>query len=142
MMVKLLNYAGYDAEKEDYFVEIQRKRWYMDELRGGGKSVPREPKSLMTMAQLSNFQNVTYEAASLAEVENWVRYQMGRKETRPAWKNTGFGQKVLEGFQEVTILAKGAAEIAKLERRHLEIAMLRRYAGYLVRWYVAKGGQQ
>jgi hypothetical protein len=105
----------------------------LDQLRGV-RNVP-------FMTQLNNLAGVARETSSPAVVENWVRYQMGRRDTARAWKDTGIGDAVLYGLSQVKELA-GAVAAEPKQSRHVEIAMIRRYAGYLARWYVAKGGQQ
>lgn len=104
-------------------------------------------KESLGTAQLSNFLGVTLETGSVAAIVNWVRYQMGRKETKSAWENTNLGKYVLEGIEEMRqwaiAVAKSLYEQPK-SREVLEIhlKMIRLYAGYLKRWYIAEGGQK
>lgn len=106
-------------------------------------------KGAIGTTQLSNFLGVTLETGSVAAIVNWVRYQMGRRETSKAWRDTGLGEGVLRGIEEIgkwaTEIAKEVYQVAEPKpRQRLEIyvALVRLYAGYLKRWYVAEGGQQ
>jgi hypothetical protein len=101
----------------------------------------------MKLAQLNNFLGVTLEARSPAAVMNWVRYQMGRRETERAWGRSGFGEQVSQDIGKIRrkLVKKIAKDVYAEPEKHLQevhMALLRRYAGYLKRWYVAKGGQQ
>ncbi len=100
----------------------------------------------MRLAQLNNFLNVTLEARSPAVVLNWVRYQMGRRETRRAWGKSGFGEQVTQDIRKIRreLVGKITEDIyaePQAHRQEVHLALLRRYAGYLKRWYVARGGQ-
>lgn len=95
------------------------------------------------MNQLNNLANVAREASGPAVVENWVRYQMGRRETQRTWgDDTGFGKNVLQGLHEIHELVDGLDLENRGAQREAEMTMIRRYTGYLVRWFVAKGGQE
>ena len=94
-------------------------------------------------SQLSNFQNLTRETDSQAVVENWVRYQMGR--TGQHWDKTGLGKQVLACSQLFAEKAKAFATQVPTEQRENDIAdfygqMMRRYAGYLRRAFIAHKG--
>lgn len=101
----------------------------------------------MQLAQLNNFLGVTLEAQSPAVIVNWVRYQMGRRETERAWGKSGFGEQVTQDIKKIRReLVERIAEDIYAEPdayfQEVHLALLRRYAGYLKRWYVAKGGQK
>lgn len=94
-------------------------------------------------AQFSNFQGVTQETGSVAVIVNWVRYQMGRRESQRAWKEARLGQNVLESIEAMRAYANTIARtVHKPEptpRQVLEIhlKLVRMYAGYLRRWFIA-----
>jgi len=148
MMRKLLNYDGYDSQQRDYYIEQRERKWYREELRQKGRNKPREPRPVMETSQINNFLGVTLETSSPAVVENWVRYQMGRKETRKAWGNTGLGEQVVADIHKIKQeIAGPVAEQAFGDRsgehvRQAHIALVQLYAGYLKRWFVARGGQK
>lgn len=104
----------------------------------------------MKLAQLNNFLGVTLATGSVAAISNWVRYQMGRRETSRAWRMGGFGDDVLKAIdqcrgwaKEIALdLTQDDAEAAKVQVQEIHVALVRLYAGYLKRWFVAKGGQQ
>lgn len=103
-------------------------------------------RSLKT-AQLSNLLAVAQQTTSPAAVANWVRYQMGRGETRRAWKQSGLGDDILRRIEEMSRWAQEAGqtlygkEVTAEQIMALHVALIRQYVGYLRRWFVAKGGQ-
>jgi hypothetical protein len=105
-------------------------------------------KGKMRTAQLSNFLGVTLETNSVAAIANWVRYQMGRKETKEAWQTGDFGREVLGHIDKMYGWAKeianrefGGAEASQHYVLPTHVALVRLYAGYLKRCFVARGGQ-
>ncbi len=101
----------------------------------------------LKLSQLSNLLAVSLETNSPAAIANWIRYQMGRKETRYAWDNTGLGKSILENLQEMSqwaqdISRKLYGDKVKTEQiMTIYVGLIQQYVGYLRRWYVAKGGQ-
>lgn len=101
----------------------------------------------LRLGQLNNLLGVARETNSPAVVVNWVRYQMGRRETQAGWGESGLGKQV---ESDIKALEASARQIAQPvfgndspdSIRQAHIALVRRYAGYLKRWFVAKGGQQ
>ena len=97
--------------------------------------------------QLSNMLSVTQATDDgVAAVVNWVRYQMGRRETSRAWKQTGLGDQVLKSIREMAPEAHALAEKiygqpTEAQIRQIHLAMIRQYVGYMRRWFVARGGQ-
>ena len=93
--------------------------------------------------QLSNLLNVALETNSVAVVENWVRYQMGRPDTRRVWKDTKLGNEVIKQFKQIIGFAEKAtktafsADATKDHVRSAIISMVRLYVGYLRRAYIA-----
>jgi len=137
-----LAYDGYDDVKRDNYIWIKGTRRYRKDLEKGGRGIPKPPKPVMDLSQLNNYLGVTRETESPAVVRNWLLYQMGRKETQKGWGGSGLGQKVLRDMQRIHQLAEETVSDSPRLRRHAEIMLLQRYAGYLVRWFVARGGQQ
>lgn len=147
MMVKLLKYEGYDEQRQDYYIEHQGRKWYRADLKHR-KRPPREPRAVMELSQINNFLGVALETSSPTVVENWVRYQMGRRETQKAWSDTSLGDQIVADIHrikqdmagQVAEQAFGDQSDAHVQQAH--IALVRLYAGYLKRWFVAKGGQR
>ena len=109
----------------------------------------REPRPVMELSQINNLLGVTLETSSPTVVTNWVRYQMGRKETREAWGGTGLGKQVVADINKIkNDMANEVARAAFSDQvgdQHIQMAhitLVRLYAGYLKRWFVAKGGQK
>lgn len=98
--------------------------------------------------QLSNMLAVTQATDdSVAAIVNWVRYQMGKRETSRAWKQSGLGDKVISCIREMNPEAKALAatlydEPTETQVRRVHVAMIRQYAGYMRRWFIARGGQE
>lgn len=102
----------------------------------------------LRLGQFSNLLGVALETQSPLVVTNWLRYQMGRidRATQP-WRSSGLGEQVIKDIENV--LAASALTIAKDVFgsddkdyvRKVQIALTRRYIGYLRRWFVARGGQ-
>lgn len=109
--------------------------------------IKKKKNKTLKSSQLSNLLAVALDTSSPAAVANWVRYQMGRKETEWAWKETGLGNDVLD---EIKKLGKTAQKIGKdlygkdiktEQIMDIHMVLIRQYVGYLRRWFVAKGGQ-
>jgi hypothetical protein len=85
--------------------------------------------------------------SSPAAIVNWIRYQMGRRETRRAWGDTGLGNDVIrkiEGMRpQVEEIANQIYDGSPSNQEFLEIyvAMIQQYVGYMRRWFIARGGQ-
>jgi len=95
------------------------------------------------LSQMSELLNVALQAPSASAVAAWVRYQVGRSATREVWSEAGLGKAVLA---DVTWLRGEARDLAgKVYARdqreegepELWIALMRRYAGWLRRRFVA-----
>jgi hypothetical protein len=97
--------------------------------------------------QFSNLLAVALATDSVNAIVNWVYYQMGRRETRQAWKQTGLGDDIINRINRMRGNAAEAAqrvygeEATNDQIRAIHVAMVRLYVGYLRRWFVAKGGQ-
>ncbi|MCA9897246.1 MAG: hypothetical protein KC433_03605 [Anaerolineales bacterium] len=113
------------------------------------KKIVKDRNGLKT-AQLNNLLGVAQESPSVAPIRNWVHFQMGRRETSRAWSDSGFGEDVLNNLKEISKFAQEAVKAAfkdaditptKKDLRETNLKMVRLYAGYLKRWFVARGGQ-
>lgn len=111
------------------------------------KSRVEEVKRDLRLAQLGNLLGVAQESSSVLPVANWIQYQMGRRDTSRAWRQSNFGDDVLKDF---TTIRGYAQEIVRNVYNQSEdprqvqathIALVRLYIGYLRRWFVARGGQ-
>jgi hypothetical protein len=106
-----------------------------------------EIKRDLKLAQLGNLLGVAQESSSVAPVDNWIQYQMGRRDTSRAWRQSNFGNDVLKDFATISGYAKAivrnvygqSGEARKVQATH--ITLVRLYIGYLRRWFVARGGQ-
>lgn len=111
------------------------------------KSRVEEIKRDMRLAQLGNLLGVAQESSGVAPVANWIQYQMGRRDTSRAWRQSDFGDSVLRDFQTIRGYARdivrdlygSADDDRRVQETH--IALVRLYIGYLRRWFVARGGQ-
>ena len=136
---------GYDEQKKDYYYERHGKRQYRRPILASGKKPPR--KQVMETAQINNLLGVALETSSPTVVVNWARYQMGRKETRQAWAETGFGEQVIGQIERIgqqiagQVAQEAFGDSAPEHLQQAHIALIRLYVGYLKRWFVAKGGQ-
>lgn len=102
----------------------------------------------MDKNQIRNVLNVAEESRSLAVVTNFIRYQLGRSQTGPAWRKNGFGLQVIQQIEGADgIVAKQAQ--AALERARergetipeeaideLRYDLMRYYLGYLNRAFI------
>ena len=105
-------------------------------------------KSPMKASQFSNFLGVAKAPSdSPAAIRNWVLYQMGRSETQANWGKTGLGTAIIK---DMATFGDWAAEIAAdvygkatdEQVRRAQVALITQYAGYLRRWFIAKGGSE
>jgi hypothetical protein len=111
------------------------------------KSRVEEIKRDLRLAQLGNLLGVAQESSGVAPVANWIQYQMGRRDTSRAWRQSNFGDDVLKDFSEIRGYAveigrnvyDQAEDPRQIQATH--IALVRLYIGYLRRWFVARGGQ-
>lgn len=106
----------------------------------------RQLKTKLKLGQLSNLLNVALQSESVAPVNNWIQYQLGRKETREAWRLDGFGNAVLNDLKTMLAYAESISqELFDSDSPRLvgyvHIRLVRLYVGYLRRWFVARGGQ-
>lgn len=108
----------------------------------------RDKRTDMRSAQFSNLLAVTQEAGGGLVVLNWVRYQMGRRDTSKQWKETGLGDAISNDIGKIRQQAKDIIKQAfnddppRGQRRQTELMLLSQYAGYLRRWFIAKGGRE
>ena len=123
-------------------------RWQMDAIvRDANADAALLEGSDMQKNQIRNVLNVAEESHSLAVVTNFIRYQLGRSQTGPAWRRNGFGVHVIEQIESSEGLIAHQAEAvlerlqAKLDRVSPEVTdevryeLMRYYLGYLHRAY-------
>jgi len=95
------------------------------------------------LSQMSELLNVAQQAPSASAVVSWVRYQMGRKATAAVWHGAGLGRAVLADISWLRDQAGGLArevyprDQAKAGSAEVWIQLVRRYAGWLRRQFVA-----
>jgi hypothetical protein len=99
----------------------------------------------MDKSQIRNVLNVADELRSIAVVTNFIRYQLGRGQTGPAWRTNGFGLRVIEQIETSDgIVAKQAQAALERVQEHVESIpqeaiddlrydLMRYYLGYLNR---------
>ena len=105
-------------------------------------------KGDLRLGQFNNLLGVALETDSPQVVHNWLLYQMGRSErnVRP-WQTSGLGAQVdqdMLSFEKEARRIAGQVYGASPEANQVDkvhIVLVRRYLGYLRRWFVAKGGQ-
>ena len=90
-------------------------------------------------SQIRNLQNMAESTDSIKALENFIYYQMGR--FKKEWKDTRFGDKVLEHFKKLDEIAKSLTPDQQ-EGYLLRLYLRRLYLGFLARWFKAekKGG--
>jgi hypothetical protein len=101
----------------------------------------------MEKNQIRNVLNVAEESRSLAVVTNFIRYQLGRSQTGPAWRRNGFGVHVIEQIEssEGLIARQAGAVLERLRPKvgqvlpemadEVRYELVRYYLGYLHRAY-------
>ena len=102
----------------------------------------------MDKNQIRNVLNVAEESHSLAVVANFIRYQLGRSQTGPAWQKNGFGLQVIKQIESPEgIVARQAQAALDLARKRVEdipqeasdelrYDLMRYYLGYLNRAFI------
>jgi hypothetical protein len=102
----------------------------------------------MDKNQILNVLNVAEESQSLAVVTNFIRYQLGRSQTGPAWRKNGFGLQVIQQIESPDgIIARQAqAAFERAQERvkdipeeaigELRYDLMRYYLGYLNRAFI------
>ncbi len=98
----------------------------------------------MEKNQIRNVLNVAEESHSRAVVANFIRYQLGRSQTGPAWRHNGFGLRVIERIESPGgIVARQAkavqaqvGEIPSEKTADIKYDLMRYYLGYLNRAFV------
>ena len=86
-------------------------------------------------SQLRNLQNLASATDSVAALENYIRYQMGRKKI-PV--QVGVGQQILEDIQHLGNKARELAGGNPEALRWARMELIRLYLGFLVRKFVAE----
>jgi len=108
-------------------------------------------ESGMDKNQIRNVLNVAEESHSLAVVTNFIRYQLGRSQTGPAWRHNGFGLRVIEQIESPEgIVARQAekvlaqvGDVPSEKAAEVRYDLMRYYLGYLHRafYYGKETGQ-
>ena len=123
-------------------------RWQMDAVvRGANADAAWLEGSDMQKNQIRNVLNVAEESHSLAVVTNFIRYQLGRSQTGPAWRRNGFGARVIgqielpDGLiarQTKAVLERLQAKLGQVSPEmadEVRYELMRYYLGYLHRAY-------
>jgi len=91
--------------------------------------------SKMEESQLHNLRNLANATDSVKALENFICYQMGR---RSEWRHSDFGRHVLEDIVRLHDLAQELAKGTNTPERAVHLELIRLYAGFLYRWFVAE----
>lgn len=114
-------------------------------VRAANADAARLQGSDMQKNQIRNVLNVADESQSLAVVTNFIRYQLGRSQTGPAWRHNGFGPRVIERIESPKglIARRTEAVLSSLQERlqdrvteideEVRYELMRYYLGYLHR---------
>lgn len=126
-------------------MQVAIRRSMDDVVRAANADAALLDGSGMEKNQIRNVLNVAEESRSLAVVANFIRYQLGRSQTGPAWQHNGFGLRVIEQIESpdgiVARQAQVALEQARKRIRDIPQAatdeayydLMRYYLGYLNR---------
>lgn len=112
----------------------------LDDLIVNAQKIVKETKLAerkMKPAQLRNLLELISATNSKKAIEVFIQYQMGRKETRQAWADSGFGRELIG--KEIPEMERKAEEIArktKGDKKEILIEILKLYIGYLNRYFV------
>jgi len=98
----------------------------------------------MDKNQIRNVLNVAEESRSLAVVTNFIRYQLGRSNTGPAWRKNGFGLRVIQQIessdgiiaQQTKAVLEQAEDASQEAVDELRYDLMRYYLGYLNRAFI------
>lgn len=99
-----------------------------------------EPATIATRLEEKQLRNVSAVAAqteTLAVVENFIRYQIGRAKPGQGWRagqDDGFGERLLSDLAWVREQARHLAD-TQVPANALEIRLARLYLGYLTRHF-------
>jgi hypothetical protein len=98
--------------------------------------------------QIRNVLNVADETHSLAVVTNFIRYQLGRSQTGRAWRQNGFGTRVIDQIEtsQGIVARESKAALRRMRDQGYEVSpemegevryeLMRHYLGYLSRAFV------
>jgi hypothetical protein len=84
-------------------------------------------------SQLRNLQNLASATDSVAVLENFIAYQMGRRKLPVA-----VGQRILDDIRELGRKAEGIVQDNREALRWARMELIRLYLGFLVRKFVAE----
>jgi len=91
----------------------------------------------MEKNQIRNVLNVAEESQSLAVVTNFIRYQLGRSQTGPAWRKNGFGLQVINQIEAPDGIVAQQTQAA-LERAQKRVEDIPEEAGDTLRYDLAR----
>ncbi len=123
---------------------VQRAEAVVDNTPG----ITDESKGGLEDKQIRNVIAVADDTQSVAVVDNFIKYQIGRSKENEGWRfgekdGTGFGEAVRADLAQLQEWAKSKAS-GDVSTDELAIRLVRRYLGYLARYFkyaqVPKGG--
>ncbi|MCS6861053.1 MAG: hypothetical protein NZT92_12120 [Abditibacteriales bacterium] len=92
--------------------------------------------------QIRNVIAVADDTQSVAVVDNFIKYQIGRSKKNEGWRfgeesGKGFGEAVRTNLEQLKKWANQKAS-GEVKAEDLEIRLVRRYLGYLARYFKYK----
>ncbi|HXH13082.1 MAG TPA: hypothetical protein VNP04_25335 [Alphaproteobacteria bacterium] len=114
-------------DADDELVQLATKT--VDET---GIAARRNNREIMQDKQLRNVIAVADDTKSVAVVENFIKYQIGRHDE---WRYHDFGEKLIGDLRRLREWARKMVE-SDIEENDLAIRLVRRYLGYLMRYFV------
>jgi hypothetical protein len=90
-------------------------------------------------AQLRNLLNLASSTDSFRAVELFVQYQMGREK---GWRAGNFGRTLIQKLQDLDALAEQIASETHAGKNAVKIELVRRFIGYLTRYFAYKSSLQ
>lgn len=119
---------------------VQRAEAVVDNTPGITRELEdKQPRNVIAVAD---------DTQSVAVVDNFIKYQIGRSKENEGWRfgerdRTGFGEAVRADLAQLREWAKQKAS-GEVKTEDLEIRLVRRYLGYLARYFkyaqVQQGG--
>jgi hypothetical protein len=114
-------------DADDELVQLATKT--VDETGIAGR---RNNREIMQDKQLRNVIAVADDTKSIAVIENFIKYQIGRHDE---WRYHDFGEKLIGDLLRLREWARKMVE-SEIEENDLAIRLVRRYLGYLIRYFV------
>lgn len=110
---------------------VQLAEAVVDKTNGITKELEdKQPRNVIAVAD---------DTESVAVVDNFIKYQIGRSKENEGWRfgekeGKGFGEAVRSDLRQIQEWAKSKAS-GQVKVEELEIRLIRRYLGYLVRYF-------